>query len=153
MTLTPEPPEPDALLDKAIAWIVLLKTGEPTREEFDTFKQWRSQSPEHEAAFRRAALINQRAGIVAGRLTTPDNVSHLADVAARRGGLSRRALLAAASRRRQRQRGTQSYSRPSGFGRRGKSLQLTIAPERASSAEWTCPRRFRLTSIPKPALR
>ncbi|MBV8513152.1 MAG: DUF4880 domain-containing protein [Xanthobacteraceae bacterium] len=93
MTRPAEPPELDALLEEAIAWIVQLKTGEPTRDEFDAFKQWRSQSPEHEAAFKRAALINQRAGIVAGRLTTPGNVSHLAEVAARRGGLSRRALI------------------------------------------------------------
>ncbi len=93
MTLPTEPPELDPLLEEAIAWIVQLKTGEPTREEFDAFKQWRSQSPEHEAAFRRAALINQRAGIVAGRLTVPGNVAHVADLTARRGGFSRRALI------------------------------------------------------------
>ncbi|OKO85540.1 iron dicitrate transport regulator FecR [Bradyrhizobium sp. NAS80.1] len=93
MTLSPEPPESDPLLDEAIAWIVHLRTGEPTRDEFNAFKRWRSQSPAHEAAFRRAALINQRAGIVAGRLTAPGNVSHVADLAVRRSRISRRAML------------------------------------------------------------
>ncbi len=90
--LPSDPPELDPLLDEAIAWIVHLKTGEPTRDEFDAFKRWRSQSPAHENAFRRAAQINQRAGIVAGRLTAPD-ATHVADLAARHRRLSRRALL------------------------------------------------------------
>lgn len=93
MTIPPESPELDPLLDEAIAWVVHLKTGEPTRDEFDAFKRWRSQSPAHEAAFRRAALINQRAGIVAGRPATSDDVTQLAGLPTRRSGLNRRALL------------------------------------------------------------
>ena len=93
VTVPPEPPELDPLLDEAIAWIVKLKTGEPTRDEFDDFKRWRAQSPEHEAAFRRAALINQRAGIVAGQLTTSGRPAHVADRAVRHSFVSRRALL------------------------------------------------------------
>jgi transmembrane sensor len=90
--LPSEPPKLDPLLEEAIAWIVLLKAGEPTRDEFEAFKRWRSKSPAHEAAFRRAAQINQRAGLVAGRLTAPDHVSHVASAASRHS-VSRRALL------------------------------------------------------------
>lgn len=93
MTLLQQPPQLDSLLDEAIAWIVRLKTGEPTRDEFDAFKRWRAQSPAHEAAFRRAAQIHQRAGIVAGRLTAPGRTAGVAGLASRRGRVSRRALL------------------------------------------------------------
>jgi transmembrane sensor len=93
VTIPPEPPELDPLLGEAIAWIVQLKTGEPTRDEFDAFKRWRGQSPAHEAAFRRAALINQRAGIVAGAPLAAKGVAQLAGLSARHSGLSRRALL------------------------------------------------------------
>jgi transmembrane sensor len=93
VTIPPEPPELDPLLGEAIAWIVQLKTGEPTRDEFDAFKRWRSQSPAHEAAFKRAALINQRAGIVAGAPSSASGVTDLAGLSARRIGLNRRTLL------------------------------------------------------------
>lgn len=89
MTLPPETPESDPLLEEALAWIVHLKTGEPTRADVNAFERWRGQSPAHAAAFRRATLINQRAGIVAARLTAP---SEAIPVAASRG-LSRRAML------------------------------------------------------------
>ncbi len=93
MTPPPETPAPDPLLAEAFAWIVHLKTGEPTRDDVDAFKRWRAQSPAHEAAFKRAAVINQRAGIVAGRMTAPQQASQVAGVAGRHGRVSRRALL------------------------------------------------------------
>jgi transmembrane sensor len=89
VTLPPDTPEPDPLLDEAIAWIVKLKTEDPTRADVDAFKRWRSQSPPHEAAFKRATLINQRAGMVAGRLTALSKVSRTSEP----HRLSRRAML------------------------------------------------------------
>lgn len=82
-------PLPDPLLDEAIGWLVRLKTGEPTRADVDAFEQWRDQSPAHAAAFRRAAIINRRAGIAAGQF---DQSRQLAGLAVSRR-LSRRVLL------------------------------------------------------------
>lgn len=89
MTLPPETPGPDHLLDEALAWIVRLKTQEPTRADVEAFECWRNRSAAHAAAFRRAALIHQRAGIVAGRLTAETDVAGIA----RRSSVSRRALI------------------------------------------------------------
>ncbi|MGL4556727.1 MAG: FecR domain-containing protein, partial [Afipia sp.] len=91
MTLPPETPGPDPLLDEAIVWIVRLKTEEITRADIDDFQRWRARSAAHEAAFQRAALINWRAGVVAGKLTAPS--ARVAGIATSRGRLSRRALI------------------------------------------------------------
>jgi transmembrane sensor len=93
VTLPPEKPGPDPLLDEAIAWIVHLKTGEPTRDDVDALEQWRSQSAAHEAAFKRAARIHRDAGIVAGRLTTPATAPRIVQAAAGRRRISRRFVL------------------------------------------------------------
>lgn len=93
MTLPPDPPELDPLLREAIAWVVRLRTGEPTRDEFEGFKRWRSQSPAHEAAVRRAIEINQRAGVVAGRLAAQDEAARITAMTSRRGRITRRVLL------------------------------------------------------------
>jgi transmembrane sensor len=71
VTVPPETPGSDPLLDEAIAWIVRLKTGEPTRADVLEFQRWRGQSASHEAAFKRAAQIHRNAGIAAGNLTAP----------------------------------------------------------------------------------
>lgn len=44
-----------ALQDEAIAWVVLLTSGEATREDAVRLKTWRARSHEHELAFRRAS--------------------------------------------------------------------------------------------------
>jgi transmembrane sensor len=93
VTLPPEKPGPDPLLDEALAWIVHLKTSEPTRDDLEAFERWRGQSPAHGEAFRRATVINQRAGIVAGRLTQPHDLRRRTDLMARRRHVSRRALI------------------------------------------------------------
>ncbi|WP_213737821.1 FecR domain-containing protein [Bradyrhizobium sp. dw_411] len=93
MTLPPEAPGPDPLLDEAIAWIVHLKTGEPTRDDVEALERWRGQSAAHEAAFKRAARIQRDAGIVAGRLTTPATAPRIAQAAAGRRRISRRFVL------------------------------------------------------------
>jgi transmembrane sensor len=86
-------PGPDPLLDEAIAWIVRLKTGEPTRADVEALERWRGQSATHEAAFKRAARIHRHVGIVAGKLTAPVDTPSIVRPAARRRGMSRRAVL------------------------------------------------------------
>lgn len=93
MTLPPETPGPDPLLDEAIAWIVRLKTGEPTRADVEALEQWRGLSAAHEAAFKRAVRIHRDAGIVAGRLTTPATAPRIVQSAAGRRRISRRFVL------------------------------------------------------------
>jgi transmembrane sensor len=93
VTLPPETPGPDPLLDEAIAWIVRLKTGEPTRADVEALEQWRGLSAAHEAAFKRAARIHRDAGIVAGRLTTPASAPRIVQAAAGRRRISRRFVL------------------------------------------------------------
>jgi transmembrane sensor len=93
VTLPPETPGPDPLLDEAIAWIVRLKTGEPTRDDVEALERWRGQSAAHEAAFKRAARIHRDAGIVAGRLTTPATAPRAAQGAIGRRRISRRFVL------------------------------------------------------------
>lgn len=87
MTIPIETIGPDPLLDEAISWIVLLKTGEPTRADAEALQQWRDRSAEHEAAFRRAARLHRDAGLAAARLVEP------ASRISRSHVMSRRALI------------------------------------------------------------
>jgi transmembrane sensor len=50
-------PEIDPLLRDALAWVVRLRSGEATKADLATIRQWRGQSAEHEEAFRQAALL------------------------------------------------------------------------------------------------
>jgi transmembrane sensor len=93
VTLPPETPGPDPLLDEAIAWIVRLKTDEPTRADILELERWRAQSAAHEEAFKRAARIHRHAGIVAGQLTAASDMPRGARPAAQRRGMSRRVVL------------------------------------------------------------
>jgi transmembrane sensor len=61
-------PEPDPLLEEALNWVVLLKTGEPTRADIDALQRWRNQSSAHEEAFKSAARLLRNAGIAAQEL-------------------------------------------------------------------------------------
>ncbi|MBB4198994.1 iron dicitrate transport regulator FecR [Rhodoblastus sphagnicola] len=88
-----ESPEADLLLDEAIAWIVRLKTGEPTRADVETFERWRDQSPAHMEAFKRAAWIHRNAGVVAGRLAMAASATSAPSPAPSRR-MSRRMVLA-----------------------------------------------------------
>lgn len=63
---------PDALQDEAIAWVVLLTSGEATRDDAARLKAWRARSNAHEQAFRRASAAWRGAGTTAiapGRLS------------------------------------------------------------------------------------
>lgn len=46
-----------ALQDEAIAWVVLLTSGEATRDDAARLKAWRARSDAHELAFRRASAL------------------------------------------------------------------------------------------------
>ncbi len=50
-------PEIDPLTRQAIGWLVRLRSGEATTADAAEFRQWRSQSPEHEAALKRAIKL------------------------------------------------------------------------------------------------
>jgi transmembrane sensor len=95
VTSAPETLEPDPLLDEAIAWIVRLKTGEPTRADVDMFERWRDQSAAHADAFKRAAWIQRTAGIVAGRLAAASAAPVVEHAGRRTRGMSRRAVVGA----------------------------------------------------------
>lgn len=49
--------EMDPLMRAAIAWVVRLRSGEATKGDLEELRAWRAQSPEHEEAFRQAALL------------------------------------------------------------------------------------------------
>jgi transmembrane sensor len=53
---------PDALQDEAIAWVVLLTSGEATLDDAARLKAWRARSPAHENAFRVASAAWRGAG-------------------------------------------------------------------------------------------
>ncbi|MDR6951169.1 transmembrane sensor [Ancylobacter sp. 3268] len=48
---------PGGLQDEAIAWVVLLTSGEATRDDAARLKAWRARSQAHELAFRRASAV------------------------------------------------------------------------------------------------
>ncbi|WP_245261765.1 FecR family protein [Ancylobacter sp. FA202] len=48
---------PGALQDEAMAWVVLLTSGEATRDDAARLKAWRARSYAHERAFRRASAV------------------------------------------------------------------------------------------------
>jgi transmembrane sensor len=50
-------PELDPLTQEAIDWVVRFRSGEPTTDDVEALKRWRSQSPAHEQAFRHAAKL------------------------------------------------------------------------------------------------
>lgn len=59
------PPDVDPLTRQAIAWLVRLKSGEATTADAAEFRRWRSESPEHEAALKKAVRLWQSFGKVA----------------------------------------------------------------------------------------
>jgi transmembrane sensor len=95
VTLPPDTPELDPLLDEALDWVVRLRTGEPTRDDIDALRQWRERSAGHEDAFRRAVQIYQRGGIAAAELAAEHNVKAIANARKAPRVLARRALLGA----------------------------------------------------------
>ncbi|MDQ8728094.1 DUF4880 domain-containing protein [Bradyrhizobium sp. LHD-71] len=56
MTVPPDDHEDlDPLMREALAWVVRLRSGEATKSDLEAIRRWRSQSPDHEQAFRLAA--------------------------------------------------------------------------------------------------
>ena len=52
------------LQDEAIVWVVLLTSGEATRDDAARLKAWRARSHAHELAFRRASAVWRGVGAV-----------------------------------------------------------------------------------------
>lgn len=50
-------PEIDPVMREAIAWVVLLKSGEATVSDAEALTAWRAQSDQHSAAFARAVRL------------------------------------------------------------------------------------------------
>lgn len=55
----------DPLHDEAMRWVTRIASDAATQSDFASAAQWRAQSPEHEAAFRRALLAWRLAGAAA----------------------------------------------------------------------------------------
>lgn len=71
-----ETPGLDPLTRQAIRWLVRLRSGEATASDAVEFRQWRSQSPEHEAALKQAVSLWKSFETAAERSpTNADDVS------------------------------------------------------------------------------
>jgi transmembrane sensor len=85
------------LVDQALDWVLLLRSGRATAADADALRTWREQSPEHEEAFKTAVRLWRDLGMVARGLQTSGQLSLLASVAQTTSQLlSRRALLGGA---------------------------------------------------------
>jgi transmembrane sensor len=85
------------LVDQALDWVLLLRSGRATVADADALRTWREQSPEHEEAFKTAVRLWRDLGMVARGLQTSGQLSLLASVAQTTSQLlSRRALLGGA---------------------------------------------------------
>lgn len=73
-------PEIDPVMREAIAWVVLLKSGEATVSDAEALKSWRAQSPQHNAAFGRAVRLWRSFEAAASEIARPGNGSPRANV-------------------------------------------------------------------------
>lgn len=88
----------DAFRREATEWLIRLSSGEATPGDFEDLRLWCRRSPSHAEAFARAQALWQALG-PAGALYLDRNGAaavHLPAAPPRRGGLSRRGLLAGA---------------------------------------------------------
>lgn len=58
----------NGLLDRAIDWVALLRSGRATTDDADQLQRWRALSPAHEAAFRQAARLYRDLGAMGAEL-------------------------------------------------------------------------------------
>lgn len=63
-----EPVNDSVMLDQAMDWIVLLRSGNATAEDAAALQQWRGQSPRHEQAFVQAARLFRDLGTMGAQL-------------------------------------------------------------------------------------
>lgn len=63
-----EPSDDSGLLDRAIDWVALLRSGRATTDDADQLQRWRALSPAHEAAFRQAARLYRNLGAMGAEL-------------------------------------------------------------------------------------
>ncbi|WP_072389345.1 DUF4880 domain-containing protein [Hyphomicrobium sp. CS1BSMeth3] len=92
-----QPPDQDPLTREAIAWVTRLTSGEATTVDAEELKLWRAQSPEHEAAFKRAAKLWRDFGQVAAQHVAARRRFAVSPILARRAFIGGAATAAAAS--------------------------------------------------------
>jgi transmembrane sensor len=92
------PSELDPLLRQALAWVIRLHSGAATSGDAAALALWRQRSPEHEAAFRDAAMLWRSFGEAARSLVGETDLAHAGRVEPRalRALYSRRALIGSA---------------------------------------------------------
>ncbi|WP_398479503.1 FecR family protein [Tardiphaga sp.] len=56
------------LLDRAIDWVALLRSGRATTDDAEQLQRWRAMHPAHEAAFRQAARLYRDLGTMGAEL-------------------------------------------------------------------------------------
>ena len=66
--LVAEPLNDNDLLDQAVDWVVLLRSGRAMTDDADRLQRWRAQSPAHENAFRQAARLYRDLGAMGAEL-------------------------------------------------------------------------------------
>lgn len=66
---TDESRDLDPLMRDALAWVVRLRSGEATKADLAAIRQWRALSPDHEEAFRQAALLWRSLKTTADQIT------------------------------------------------------------------------------------
>lgn len=63
-----EPDDDSGLLNQAIDWVALLRSGRATTDDAEKLQRWRAQDPAHEAAFRQAARLYRDLGAMGSEL-------------------------------------------------------------------------------------
>lgn len=63
-----EPGDDSGLLNQAIDWVALLRSGRATTDDAEQLQRWRAQDPAHEAAFRQAARLYRDLGAMGAEL-------------------------------------------------------------------------------------
>ncbi len=84
---TNDSPELTPLMREALAWVVRLRSGEATNADLEDVRAWRTQSPQHEAAFVQAARLWRNLKGAA------DNLAVIRDAGLSTGRSSRRVYL------------------------------------------------------------
>ncbi|WP_211911985.1 FecR family protein [Tardiphaga alba] len=90
-----EPVDDSNLLERAIDWVALLRSGSATTDDADRLQRWRAQSPSHEDAFRQAARLYRDLGAMGAELER-DKVRSLAARSPVRRLVNRRSLIGGA---------------------------------------------------------
>jgi transmembrane sensor len=91
-----EPVDDNGLLERAIDWVALLRSGRATEGDAERLQRWRAQSPAHEAAFRQAARLYRDLGSMGAELERRKIKPFARPASVARHLVSRRALIGGA---------------------------------------------------------